>query len=207
MTNELITVENQEISATFIGEIPRSDEASILIYKNENGFFHKLENAEEAFSLSNEMLIDLAVDHLQHQPIENELLYKTLVQACIDDQSRVGKNFPYFRALENLPSHAKFAFIVINDVGFWPKGVINPIYHCIAVTDYVERDFGCLYLTNDEQNIVYSPYNKKFNWFQARDFFGLHGGNMTNKSLEHDENKDKIKEAISELNIDVDDWL
>jgi hypothetical protein len=206
MTNELITVENQEISATFIGEIPRSDEPSILIYKNENGFFQQLEDAEEAFNLSNEMLIDLAVDHLQYQPIENELLYKTLVQACIDDQSRVGADFPYFRALENLPSHAKFAFIVIND-GILPRGVTTPIYHCIAVTDFVERDFGCLYLTNDEQNIVYSPYNKEFNWFQARYFFGLNGGNITNKSLEFEKNKDKIKEAIAELNIDVDDWL
>lgn len=207
MTIELISVENQDISASFIGEIPVTEEPSILIYKNENGFFHKLENAEEAFSLSNEMLIDLAVDHLHLKPIENELLYKTLVQACIDDQNRLGEIPPFFPALDNLPSDAKFAFIVLNDFGYWPTGVTNPIYHCIAVTDYVERDFGYLYLTNDEQIIVYSAYNKEFNRFQARYFFGEYGNKLTHKSIEGDENKVKIKEAIAELNIDVDDWL
>jgi len=203
-----LTLEDQStIEATLIGTIRTDSDAEIVIYKNENGLYQALNDEITAYPLENEAFIDLAVEHLHHTVIENETLCKTVFDACITDQKKVGKNFPYFALNSNLPSHAQYGLIVVNDYGFWPKDAINPIYHCIAVTEIVELDFGYMYMTNDEQNIVITRYNKDIQWNEASDFLGA-GMPVTNlKTLDSYAEKQQIIEAISKMNTDADLWV
>lgn len=203
-----LTLEDQStIEATLIGAIRTDSDTEIVIYQNENGLFQALNDETTAYPLDNQAFIDLAVEHLQNAVIENQTLYKAVFDACVSDQKKVGKNFPYFAVNSNLPSFAQYAFLVVNDYGFWPKDAINPIYHCIAVTEIVELDFGSIYMTNDEQNIVITRYNKDIQWNELA-YILCHETPVDNlRTLANDPNKQEIIDAIWKMNTDADNWV
>lgn len=203
-----LTLEDQStIEATLIGAIRTDSDSEIVIYQHENKLYQALNNEVTAYPLDNDSFIDLAVEFLQHTTIENEALYKAVFEACITDQKKVGKNFPYFALNCNLPSHAQYALIVVNNYGFCPKGAINPIYHCIEATETFELDFGYLHMTNDEQNIVVTRINNETLWNEVTHIFNFEASVHNLRSIANDPNKQEIIDAIWKMNTDADNWV